>query len=788
MATADLQAWYYIAIPFRDKVTGSANTRNFSNRPILEGSTRYYPLLKNVSNVGSALSGNTPAKFVGVITLDNSPSSFEYERKISDLLERYTIVDEEVKVYYAETALDDNDPTADFAQVVKGKIAGYKLNITTQELSIKFNAQNIPTGNVNFVITPTTIPDAPDAAYGKALPIVFGEDIQVRPVRVSDQVIYDTTSCAIDYVYATELGDDFEYETINKWLAMDSDGRFVEVQRDFTFSNPVISYGTGGSSLALSGATEGVLLDDYTSTYNYILTGGYMYFVAQNDATFDIEGNLIFSIWEIGKKDSSSGTVQEPIKQIAVGRVDKAKYGSAMRSTGYVLIKFMFDAPAVLAADKSYMFAQGETFEDYTDRNDIWPIDTDNSATTKGWETNEARGGVFGAEPGWKYYSAYSRKWRFGLYAMALQYNNYPTTPDHSDSNTHLTARMVRTKFYNYYQEELPGFYSGNYIFEIDGLTDDSSGTITGTPWQQIVRPDHAIATILTEWDGSNWSPASFDSSKFSATHTNAFSSTSNEYYRRIDGRTTGNNTRARLIAEICANSACLLTGVNSTSSDKYLGLYAWGDEISTSKVLTDDDIEIVEADQAGTDTIVNSIRMFYKNLLTSVDLLNVTATGSFTNYASSIELSNSGDDQYVEEITEQSTTLYGQRELATSGYNWLVDDDSARVVALRYLTEYALPHIYVLFEGPISKLYDLEMFDVVELLHTELPAFFGTSSAASLPTYNGAPVDILSGHHWRRAQRYRAQVIARYASLAGNKPQTMRVLTRILNNPYDPT
>lgn len=103
--------------------------------------------------------------------------------------------------------------------------------------------------------------------------------------------------------------------------------------------------------------------------------------------------------------------------------------------------------------------------------------------------------------------------------------------------------------------------------------------------------------------------------------------------------------------------------------------------------------------------------------------------------------------------------------------------------------TTYALPHTFVTIELPFFDYTSLDMMDVITVTHPDLPAYFGTTSNAKLPTYNNTETPISQGHYWKRAQSYRMQIEAKEMAFNIDGYPTLRLTCRVLDNyPKDPT
>jgi hypothetical protein len=63
------------------------------------------------------------------------------------------------------------------------------------------------------------------------------------------------------------------------------------------------------------------------------------------------------------------------------------------------------------------------------------------------------------------------------------------------------------------------------------------------------------------------------------------------------------------------------------------------------------------------------------------------------------------------------------------------------------------------------------------------LPAYFGTSANAKLPSYDGTELNPIGGHYWKRAQPYRAQIEAKETIFNAGGTSKLRLDCRLLLN-----
>ena len=367
----------------------------------------------------------------------------------------------------------------------------------------------------------------------------------------------------------------------------------------------------------------------------------------------------------------------------------------------------------------------------------------------------------------------------FALYGLATTDTATGSGVDRNGLGYSKVALTQKTAPTNYTAPDLDDL---SLILEIDGLADDSSGTLTGTSNQRIEYIDNVLQLLQYEYNGSTWvDNLKWDFAEYASTYVEIRSGLR---YREVDGATRGRVSFEGLVGDICSNQATRIVMLNNGK----FAPYCWGEEQATAKVLTDDEVKIKTVNWLGTETVVNSATINYGRRIIDADVSDAAAEGQFSEYESSVRWE---DDTSTEtaELTGQSRTIYGVRELAQTNYPWVAEDTTAEAMARHFLGVYRHSHIYVTLETPLVYNTDLEIMDVIELVSPEMSAYLGSAGNAGLPYYDDDEVDLILGHHWKRAQRYRVQIEGKSISWSANTYPVLYLTCRVLNNyPHDPT
>lgn len=769
------RTWFYVSFALKDS-TGATTTINCSNSAEINDGGTYYPILKGISGVSADMGAHLPLSQGGAIILDNSPGSFGYERRFSDLLERLRIIDTEVTIYGAETAIDDTSIVDGFNQLYKARVQRWSYDVEGESLNIQIASAPIRKQVMTKIVDSVSFPSAPDSSLGRHLPIVIGDAVDVLPVLISAE-----GDASPDFAYASTLADDFISGGVQAYYAKNDLGRYVEVASAGTTST--ILFGNANESGKnftdmLYGSTQNdVRAVKFTATTGCILT--HVSYRVRWDGSAADTGAMFFQI----RRDD---LVQNNTPTRAPGTIiGRATYylGNMSGSAGTQDLEAAWEQPIVISPGESYYLV---TWAELELQSPLYPIQWyfDNAVTETGYQT------IFSITPEGQWIESSSasergKKQYWQLYGAVLTDTTY-SSPDSEGlgfAKFEITQRAAPTGFSN------PDLTKLGMIVAVNGLLDNGAGDITGAASTLIERPDHALMLLDKEWDGSAWDGASgrIDSTAHSASHA-ALSASTNRYYRKIAGRSEGRATVEQICEAIAENAGVRLALTNSTTAGQSLGVYVWGTEIASSATFTDETARVLTVEQRGTETIVNRIAMYFDRKLRELDIVSGSSEGAFRNYAKTVDWTV-GTNTIATALAGESQDVFGVRPLAESSFDWLNDTASAEVMASYFMSVYAKPHTFVTFEVPMFRAWDLNVLDVVTVIHPALSAYFGTSSLGTAPSYDGDPADPGLGQYLKRAKSYRAQIEGRALNFNFGDIPTIRLTCRILDNyPADPT
>lgn len=767
MATSESYFLVYAALTLVLKTDSSTTlTVYVGSRPVLKNYA-IHPILKKVDGLGTYLDTYLPQPTTATIVLDNSPGSFAHQRRIIDLFERYTPIEQDVTIYAIQKEIDDYDLSVSSAdQVWKAKVVGWDMRGgEEQELALTIAADIIPRNVVTRIIDSETFTTAPTSSIGKYLPIVIGTSVEVRAVPVSS-----VGTAAPLYAYASTLGEDFVNNGINNIYVKDArSNEYVEVLSPSTTSTAAYSLApTVSTAISIVSEEKGSPFD--VTGGSYVIRGGIVYCIGDGSYSGTVDGTLFVKLYEADEPDSGTGFGNWPRNPIAIAEVGKSNYSTEIQTSANYTIEFSFDKAFVVRSDKSYMLTvhdpSGTALTDLI----FFRVSTADSlysySATYGWSVLTGSSG-------------YTLK--FDLYGVKFSDQPVPGTLPYQGlgyATIELSQKTAATGQTN------PDLAQLDIILNVSGLKDDSGGTLTGAANTPLNNARYAIAALERTFDGANWIAGDFDFTKFSSSHSGTINGATGDLSRLLNGKTEGRATTDQIIAVLCKNSASRVTLYNGSS--KQLALWAWGTTGATVREIDDEDANIISVVGRGADTVINVISVVHDARLKEATAVDISSQGRLTGYYQNYQWTPNRDS-LTTLISQESADIYGQHYQLDDTFNWLNTD--GEIIAKYYASRYAQPDVFVVLEVPYFKYKALEMLDVVEITHPDLPSYLGSGAVAKNPSYAGSEVNIATGTYLKRATRYRAQIEGKEINLSPGSIPTLRLSVRLLiNYPVDPT
>lgn len=607
----------------------------------------------------------------------------------------------------------------------------------------------------------------------------------------------DATNQAYAWAFATELSTK---AYTNYVFVYDTPDYYVKGRHGYylSISNQPTAYGGGTwypqpgaiggvNATPANGLTEIAVPFYVTSADYYIITGGSWYFKGQSASTPIPAGNIIFNLY-VDSPGENQVLEMNPVVSCKIAKSNWAPYFP----TSDFWVDFVFSKPFVFGSSigDGYPGESGITLGMVLD------------AYTGSSTTDFVSGGA--NQVGTYYIRGTDKQWITGTassYAPVCMLHcvelNKPAWfssgyTGYSFINNGLFPAIVTTT-----QRAAPTGQTSADLTELDiviginGLK-DVWGNITAGMGDYIEKPHDVIRFLSWEYDASldTWGNSDWDWTTFSSLYSTLFDSSSS-LYRIVAGCTDGDVLAWDVITEISKEMCCKLVQRSDTCK---LALLPWGSELTAVKVFTDENCEITGWFNLGDESVINNLVLSYdKNILNYLQYAATSSQG-FENYAQCIRSQDTNNQTWVE-LSQKSVTIFGNKETENRALNWINDVPSANSYMRWILSTFDLPHRTCTIRATLKDNATLNVGDVVEILSSRLPAYYGTSSSGRKPYFSAASsyqvgtVDINNSYYMNRAQRYRAQIVERSVSLSASTADvnfTCRILRPYHTN--DPT
>jgi hypothetical protein len=798
---------------------------NFVNKPLVDASTAsdretYLPILQQIGEITLSAGDVTPSTSLSSITIDNTRGSIGYNRRFSDVLDRYTIIDQPIEFYIGVSSTDVDNPTS-WQRIGTGIVQEWDMAISSEEptLSISISPFKLSDKIMNLQVSRDIVgmENAPEQALSKFLPILFCKTQpnstaplsypEVLPTRISNDgattakyaltsQMYEVTKAKFSsYIYAKKSTDEDDVA----WTFIKIDRATDDYLADTTDYIGLSTY----SSIAWRLPSITPVADET----GFLVTGTKLRAKGNGTALRVSQGYVTAFILRV---DKTTGNV---VQEMGNGRVDLKNYDSSNNGGGYFDVNFLFDKPIVfdLLSDSHDAYYIGFKAMG-VDVNDL-SFTKDDPLSTASYARLIKSGSTSGGNSldDWGI-STDTKIICHQLLVPTYTYNSHESTYS-QDGFTYssLTISQVDADV----GQANPDFDAIQFVVPMEGFTDYEFG-------DQIYSTAEALKIFSYVFDGEQWS----DNGAVDAT--TLFYSHYGPMYETIigGGNISGQYRRGRLLSGIIEGKitySSLLSELGSGTaskvgilSDGKLFMYPWGVTATPAFNVPQQDIIPLNYQVRPDSSIINRVQINAEKSYTVK-----AAFGDGEGYVIAIDYS-SPDYIYVQEMTEQSRSIYGSKELDENTYDVFGFNSSSPYCGLPgyltggpsdsqvvsggvvvysvdfladyYMSTYALPLTYVSFVVPFSRYSTIRMFDIVTFQHSEFPAFHGTEPNANYGVVDDGSVvtevpHANFGEELVRAKTYRGIVEAVSYVLAMEHAPAIRLTVRVLlNQRFDPT
>lgn len=808
------QFYLRVDVIAKSLINGSSKTFSFVNRtPVSQKDFSHYEyrkLILSYANLGFMVDGSTPSSVRGNIVLDNARGSFGFDRRISDVLAKYSFIKSKINVY--TKMLNQGEDLASEGELLTGEVSGVVIGTETLELQVVVSPSLITV--VNQSIMPVDFPDVNQDAWGRTLPLVFGADREVAAFFLeADSVAADNK-----FAYATCFNDlddsgsglQVKNGSISQvsFRGRETDRIIVISPDDYEIFNGA-DYGTTKTQLTYLGGNTVVqsifqpfftpagsppftsILPGEQEYCNVVLYEARALFGGLNDGTFaaSSNSNFIFELW-------SQGSEGYPDKLITQVITPKSDYISSIRGSSDFDVLFSFREGVPTDSNNRLLMQVYETID---------PNQNGGNSDYVGHYLASGSASFWDAPYGFARYVSGSGsggpQWDIlGVTASLIKLYGMKLDQEHEffDNGLGISSLLLTSDSTSASRPDVSALAP---ILLCDGLQDNDQGTITGSANTLLSNPLYLADLLTRDWSGSVWEQNKFSQSKYSGTHTGTDLAISANYPRAIAGVMKGRNTQSRALETLLENVGCML--ITAAGINNNLGLWAWGEAGSVACRFTENDFQISSPPQIqGTESIVNRVRLFYDEKISTQRTEYITSQGEFSTFANAV---TSEADEELRDAVALSQSIFGVREIASSAFPFIADSTSADSMKEYLLRSFNRPWIILSGFVPYHKYFGsnaasdyggiaLSPMSVVEISHTALPSLEGTSPNPGFPAVGDAAVsderaiECIQGNYNRRAKTYRALITGIVISGDRHETPTVEISLALLIQPEDPT
>lgn len=745
MSSPDMELYIWFSITAVGRFENTTKTIILSQRPlpVLISATEieYFPIVERIDGLGSELSDYLPKKVRGSITLDNSRGSYGNSRRFVDLLERYTINDQDIEIKYDIIGRGDNLVPASGDTWITSKVSSVSIDRDNDSITLSIESTPLSRRIAGRQITTEDYPNAPSQSLGRYLPITIGRYPEVKAYSLND---------SDEWGYATTLSTEHPVGGVNQYFAKDNRGQYVEI--DSAASPTTLLEGfahQAGKSNDIWNGDEQAIGYRFVPSNGSIITAG-EWTLYQGSTLGDGGGRV--SVF-CGDGRQLPDPIDAPGTELCHFTFDEQDNttSSANRIQAY------FNQPAVLEAGKTYwlvirfnsassfnFFRYYDSAVDYTYYyhdvdNDIWTVYTGSTAKQNYW----------------------------ALYGV-----DFTDSTSSAGNEEGLGIAKITADTDAGFSGNPPAINELDLVLKVEGLVDDAAGTFTGGAGGDINETQQALGMLSQSYNGTTWVSPEIDTSTYNSHHANTFGGESIE----LVGRTEGRTSLSGMVEDILRSSFARL-GVTSNG----LTLYSYGTKQTSQGRITHANAIINRfSEEPAENSIINRALIVFDQRIISQGVDNLIGDGSFRTYGQSLRASLDASHEWSEYIG-RSETLYGARELANNRFNWIANQRSARYIARYLFAAYArYPVMMVDFEVPFEPFSNIDVFQVWELVHPDLPSFFGTSYGVRQETYQGGLVS-KGGEEEFRAKSYRIFIESKKLQFGRDEAPSVRIKARIL-------
>lgn len=603
MVAPNLEHFFYVKLTFKLRTPPYTETTRYFSTTHYEAAEawatqtdRLVGTLRGISGIGIFARGPLPSTNQGQVTIVNTRGTTGRYLRFTDYLEKEEVIEQAIEVHSFSKPIDSAGVFATGnTKIFVGLVKSVNVSNNSNTISLDIRSKTVERDILQKRILPDDFDEAPSRSRNKYLPLVFGQaEVTALPLLSTNSgrswVFGLASTIGTTHTPDTASGGSWEFKLKNHL------NDYTTVITAATTTTTVIDEDSGaGSGAPTSANIQTWLGDSYavqldtSSTTNYAIWGGYMYFY--DGVAGAIDGFLNFSIL------SSDGGAQ-PLSTIARAKVDKANY-TWNNNLSQDQISFTFDKPVPLDPNQTYFLAWNEnnTSGGGTEHS---PVQYSASTTQTFWveQDNGAWGLANTAIEG------NPADIRFALYGLTFE----EYTSGHASNYAGVEVDQGAAGL----GQTLIDLSTINLIVNMSGLRDDSSGTLTGTVNKTLNTALDAARLIISQGydniDDTTFSPETV---------------LEDDYPRNIDGVTRGREYSDKILSDILTESSCQLVPDSSGN----VRFWAYGSKQSEQSLIREDDCQLVDWLVQDATSVINEVEFLYDKLATPLPLEYIADT-----------------------------------------------------------------------------------------------------------------------------------------------------------------
>ena len=778
LTSNDFYLWFYLSLKNYDDL--STETILITNRTLgaalSDTDSEHYPIIKSISGIGSTLSDFLPRRTSGQIILDISPWSFAHERRLIDLFQNYTPINQDITIYTTFTKQDTPliNPSATGTAQIRSTVRSWSANFRTNELQLEISFDPIPNRALGYQINATDNPDALSSSLNRTLPVVVGAGVEAQAFSLNSD---DTEP---DFAFASNFGDDFQVSAVNSVKIKNRAGQYLTFTNgsDTTpiFSESYTTRPDGATNTWVSAGSGGKILGGYeidglNGAESHVINRVEFTFRSYSGVSPTFLQTLTLSLAYDPINLNGAGDVDKTTVPIILGTaaISSKDYQTEINSGNSYQAVFVFDPPVVTQPNYRHYFLISY---EYNDPVDFYWWFKDGAATVENlgriYPSDETRDGSFFYAQTVMGGTTFIPRPQYKIYGVEYTANLSASNKNESGFGySYLSFTQ-----YGASASEKAVLTDENFIVNCDGIKDDGSGTISGSAGLLLEDVEDVLKLLTTEFDGTNWN---INSDLDVTTYATELAELATAGVK-CAGRTSGRQGLKATLEDVLYSTACRI-GLTSQG----MTVAPMGKTLASSGRIDDSDARILNLEmRAADETIINKFIVNYDQQLSSNEFYLAANENDLRDFVGYYVL-DSGS------FVANSKDIFGIKELRNNRFLFAKTATHVQEVVEDYALVYGRQPIQlVTFDVPFLKYSNMEVFQVWELVSSRMPGFYGTSSDAYSPTYGGAVVT--TGKFTEtRAEEYRVKIESKKLFLNENSMPTLRIVARVKTDSLTP-